>query len=138
MWRCPPWSWTTASGQRGYPEQTSDGAAPNRARCHEHTIDLAGVDGHARVQDTSGVRDGAPGAGGPGAGGPDFTEAAEVLGVTVDELLDALGPPPPDLEAAAATLGVTMEELQAALPPQAPSTEAVQSHLELLHEYTDF
>ena len=60
---------------------------------------------------------GGPGAG-PGAGGPpDFTRAAEALGVTMDELLTALGPPPPDLEAAAATLGVTVEELQAALPP---------------------
>ena len=64
---------------------------------------------------------GGPGQGGPGEGGPggppDFTQAAEVLGVTVDELLTALGPPPPDLENAAATLGVTVEELRAALPP---------------------
>ena len=57
------------------------------------------------------------GAGGPDGAPPDFTEAAEVLGVTLDELLAALGPPPPDLEVAAATLGVTVEELQAALPP---------------------
>jgi len=64
---------------------------------------------------------GGPGQGGPGEGGPggppDFTEAAEALGVTMAELLTALGPPPPDLEAAAAALGVTVEELQAALPP---------------------
>jgi hypothetical protein len=60
---------------------------------------------------------GGMGAGGPDGAPPDFTEAAEVLGVTLDELLAALGPPPPDLEVAAATLGVTVEELQAALPP---------------------
>ena len=62
---------------------------------------------------------GGPGPGaGPGAGGPpDFTRAAEALGVTVDELLAALGPPPPDLDAAAATLGITVEALRSALPP---------------------
>ncbi len=54
----------------------------------------------------------------PGSGGPpDFTDAAAVLGVTVDELNAALGQPPFDLDAAATTLGVTAAELEAALPP---------------------
>ncbi|MEM8808635.1 MAG: hypothetical protein AAGF01_21680 [Cyanobacteria bacterium P01_G01_bin.38] len=48
---------------------------------------------------------------------PGFDEAAEQLGVTVDELMSASGEPPFDLEAAAATLGVTVEELTEALPP---------------------
>ena len=61
---------------------------------------------------------------GPGAGGlgssvvpPGFLEAAEALGLPVDELLRALGPPPPDLEAAAATLGIAVETLRSVLPP---------------------
>ncbi|MEO0987022.1 MAG: YHYH protein [Cyanobacteria bacterium J06639_14] len=47
---------------------------------------------------------------------PGFSEAAAQLGVTVEELMAALGEPPFDLEAAAATLGVTVEELTEALP----------------------
>ena len=74
------------------------------------------------LHDNALVGGGGPGAGGPGGAGPgpggppDFTEAAEALGVTVDAIMAALGPPPPDLEAAAATLGITVEALQAALP----------------------
>ncbi|MEO0868809.1 MAG: hypothetical protein AAFY17_10245 [Cyanobacteria bacterium J06642_11] len=48
---------------------------------------------------------------------PGFDEAATQLGVTIDELMAALGEPPFDLEAAAATLSVTVEELTEALPP---------------------
>lgn len=61
---------------------------------------------------------GGPGEGPPGAGPggrPDLAAAAETLGITEDELRDALGPPPPNLEAAAATLGITVEELEDAL-----------------------
>ena len=60
-----------------------------------------------------------PRAGGPGPGGvpPSFTEAAEALGLTVDELLRVLGPPPSDLETAAVTLGIAVERLRAVLPP---------------------
>ncbi|MEM8643141.1 MAG: hypothetical protein AAGG51_30645 [Cyanobacteria bacterium P01_G01_bin.54] len=56
---------------------------------------------------------------GNGAAGtlPGFDQAAEQLGVTVDELMAALGEPPFDLNAAATTLGVTLEELREALPP---------------------
>jgi hypothetical protein len=70
----------------------------------------------------------------PRAGGPDLTAAAEALGVSVEDLQQALqdaipancananngqgGPDPncrPDLEAVASALGVTVEELQSAL-----------------------
>jgi len=47
--------------------------------------------------------------------GPALAVAAEILGITEQELMDALGPPPPDIEAAAETLGITVEELQNAL-----------------------
>ena len=45
----------------------------------------------------------------------DFAAAAETLGVTEAELMDALGGPPPNFEAAAENLGITVEELQEAL-----------------------
>lgn len=48
-------------------------------------------------------------------GGPDLTAAAAQLGVTVEQLQQALGSPPPDLQAAAAQLGVTVEQLRQAL-----------------------
>lgn len=60
------------------------------------------------------------GGGAPGQMPPDFSQAAEALGVTPDDLMQALGDPrsgPPDLAAAAKTLGVTEEALRAALPP---------------------
>ena len=55
---------------------------------------------------------------------PDLTVAAEILGITEQELMEALGPPPPDLAAAAQTLGVTEQELKNALfPDGAPISE---------------
>ncbi len=54
-----------------------------------------------------------------GTGGP-LADAAAILGVSEQVLVDALGPPAqrePDLAAAAAILGVTEAELRAALPP---------------------
>lgn len=60
------------------------------------------------------------GSGAPGQMPPDFTQAAEALGVTPDELMQALGDPrsgPPDVAAAAKMLGLTEEALRAALPP---------------------
>lgn len=48
---------------------------------------------------------------------PGFAEAAEELGVTLDELMTALGTPPFDLDAAAAQLGVSAAELEETLPP---------------------
>lgn len=52
--------------------------------------------------------------GGPGGQRPDFALAAEQLGITEQELQDALGQPP-NFEAAAEQLGVTLEALQNAL-----------------------
>ncbi len=57
---------------------------------------------------------GGPGGGSPG-GPPDFSEAAQQLGVSVEELMAALGNPP-DFEAAAKTLGISVEELMNVLP----------------------
>lgn len=45
----------------------------------------------------------------------ELTEAAETLGLTEEELREALGTPP-DFAAAAETLGITREELRAAMP----------------------
>lgn len=81
--------------------------------------------------DAAGPPDGGRGDGGPPAGGegqgqgrrqggaPDFAAAAEQLGVTEQELVDAIGGPPPDFAAAAEILGVTEEALEGALggPP---------------------
>ena len=55
--------------------------------------------------------------GGMGGGqGPDLTEAAEKLGVSQEELLEALGGPPPDFAAAAEKLGITEEALMEVMP----------------------
>ncbi len=53
--------------------------------------------------------------GGMGAG-PDFSSAAESLGVTEDELIDALGGPPPNFAEAAEKLGITEEQLMEVIP----------------------
>lgn len=60
-----------------------------------------------------------PGAGAPGQIPAGFDTAAEVLGVSTDTLMEALGDPQagrPDLAAAAEKLGVSEEALKAALP----------------------
>ena len=51
--------------------------------------------------------------------------AAKQLGVSVEVLRDALGPPPPDIKAAAQKLGVSESQLNHALgrPPGGPDTE---------------
>ncbi|MGA9435934.1 MAG: hypothetical protein WBV62_17020, partial [Roseobacter sp.] len=72
----------------------------------------AGADGHNEPP--------RPDGGAPGQKPPDFSQAADALGVTADDLMQALGDPrsgPPDLAAAAKTLGVTEEALRAAMPP---------------------
>ena len=71
----------------------------------------------------TGVGGGPGGAGGPSdedraPDGPDMVAAAAELGITEEQLTDALvaGPgEPPDLTAAAEMLGITVEELEAAL-----------------------
>ena len=51
--------------------------------------------------------------------------AAKQLGVSVEVLRDALGPPPPDIKAAAQKLGVSESQLNQALgrPPEGPDKE---------------
>jgi YHYH protein len=56
-------------------------------------------------------------AGGGNGGPPDLAAAAKELGVSVQALMGALGPPPPDFAAAAKTLGISETRLRAALPP---------------------
>jgi hypothetical protein len=66
---------------------------------------------------------GGPAQGGPGQGGgngppndqPDLAVAAQKLGITVELLRSALGPPPPNLAAAAQKLGITEQQLRDAL-----------------------
>lgn len=99
--------------------------------CNGHATDELGYHYHANPADENGVltcfkgltvqNQGGPGGeGGPPEGGqlggpPDFAAAAQRLGITKQELMDALGPPPPDFTAAAKTLGIKVEELQEAL-----------------------
>ena len=56
----------------------------------------------------------APGAA-PGGGAPDLTAAAQALGISNEELQNALGGPPPDVAAAAEVLGMTEADLRAVL-----------------------
>lgn len=65
---------------------------------------------------TTGVLAQPPGGGMGIAVAPDFSEAAETLGITEDELIDALGEPPPNFAEAAEKLGISEEELLQALP----------------------
>ncbi len=53
----------------------------------------------------------------PGSGQPpDLTSVADALGIDLNDLISALGPPPPDLEAAAIKLNVPLSELQSLMP----------------------
>ena len=47
----------------------------------------------------------------------DLSLAAQKLGVSEQQLHEALGPPPPDLESAASRLGISVEKLKEALGP---------------------
>ncbi len=117
-------------------------AAAEPDECNGHTTEEYGYHYHANSAEENGVlscfmgvtvqaqgggRDGQgggpPGGGPPGppqgtqpGGLPDFAAAAATLGVSEDDLRNALGAPPPDFEAAAAILGVTVEALQEAVP----------------------
>lgn len=108
-------------------------AAAGLDECNGHTTEGLGYHYHANPAEENGVltcfmgltvgggRDddqggeGGPPEGGQPGGAPDLAAAAEILGVTEQELLDALGGPPPDVTAAAETLGISEEALQAAL-----------------------
>lgn len=64
-------------------------------------------------------RPGGPGEPNPGPHGPqhppDLNKAAAKLGISVQRLREALGPPPPDLSATAEKIGVSEEQLREAL-----------------------
>ncbi len=79
--------------------------------------DVSGVDGvgGAGPGAAPATNDAAPGTGTP-PDAPDLSEAAAALGVTEQELIDALGRPP-SVENAAAALGISVDELVAVLPP---------------------
>ncbi|MEM8707144.1 MAG: YHYH protein [Actinomycetota bacterium] len=66
---------------------------------------------------TGGPGGGAAGQPAGGGGLPDFSEAAEALGVTEEDLIELLPGPGSDLQAAADELGVTVAELEELLPP---------------------
>ena len=105
-------------------------AAADLDECNGHTSDELGYHYHAAPAEDNGILTCLKGVtvegtargpgprpgGGPGNGAPNFSEAADQLGVSVDELTAALGEPPFDLEAAAKELNVTVEELREALP----------------------
>ncbi len=61
-----------------------------------------------------------PGRSGPPGQGqrPDLDAAASKLGISENELRNALGPPPPNLQKAAAELGISVNELRRALHPR--------------------
>ncbi len=54
-----------------------------------------------------------------GGGQPDFAAAAQILGITEQQLMEALGPPPPDFTAAAEKLGITEQALTEAIQQSA-------------------
>ena len=103
--------------------------------CHYHASTnfpnvppcLSGVVAEHNFSTTASAGIGAPGIRGQGPGGsmpPGFEQAARTLGVTAEQLMDALGRAAqrPDFAAAAAKLGVTEDALRAALPsPPQPS-----------------
>jgi hypothetical protein len=79
---------------------------------------LRGAYDRSVVRAISGPPPGRGGPGGPGPGGrrrPDLNAAAEKLGIPVERLRAALGPPPPDLDAAARRLGIDEDALRDAL-----------------------
>lgn len=108
---------------RGYHYRVAKAGSNSFIDCFkgEYGCRLEG-DGDGQMCDATATEDrrGAPGNDRPnGTAGtpPGFSEAATQLGVTVDELMAALGEPPFDLSTAAAKLGVTTKELKSALPP---------------------
>jgi len=65
--------------------------------------------------DASASKKGGGDRGAAGGGKPDFSQAAEQLGISEQELLEALGGPPPNFAAAAEKLGVSEETIQKAV-----------------------
>ena len=54
---------------------------------------------------------------GGGQGPPDFSNAADYLGITTEELMSALEGPPPNFESASKILGISVEDLMKLIPP---------------------
>jgi YHYH protein len=90
---------------------TSD-KAPYSIDCFHGDVSKAQFERRAQ-----GGGQGAPAGGGQAGGPPDFAATAKNLGVSEQDLMEALGPPPPDFEAAAKKLGVSVAKLRAAMPP---------------------
>ena len=86
---------------------------PYVSRCLMGEFTEAGPGGPAPGAAAPGAA--APGAAAPGGGAPDLTAAAQALGISNEELQNALGGPPPDVAAAAEALGMTENDLLAVL-----------------------
>ena len=85
------------------------------------TVNIPGEKVRMRDGSRGGMAGGPPpGAqmGGQMGGHPDLNAAAERLGISMQALRRALGPPPPDFAQAARTLGITEEALMRALHPE--------------------
>ena len=76
---------------------------------------------YEEIIDGQGPRAEVPGRRGPGRTPPDLTSIAKALGISIEELVAALGGPPPNYESAAQALGIPVEQLLKLLPkPPAP------------------
>ena len=87
---------------------------PYTIGCLRGTYDLANVRALGGAPNAGPAQSGPP-QGNPGSGQPDLAAAAAKLGISVQTLRQALGPPPPDLAAAAAKLGISVQMLRDAL-----------------------
>ncbi|MEM8535408.1 MAG: DUF1566 domain-containing protein [Chloroflexota bacterium] len=92
----------------------SGGAEPSNGD-DPSTLELSNVDAVSTENGDVPTTDGASPQTGLDDARPDLAAAAATLGITEQELRDALGTPPPDFAATAEALGITVEELQNAL-----------------------
>jgi hypothetical protein len=86
--------------------------------CYHGVANMSGPDGGGPPPDQgqNGQQQGQPqGNNGSQDGRPDMAAAAAQLGLTEQQLQEALGPPPPDFAAAAQKLGISEEDLRQAL-----------------------
>jgi hypothetical protein len=100
------------NGEFTEPERSGPPAGGAAGAQQPQNGQAGGQNGAQRPQDGTGA--GTQGQGRP-ADAPDLAAAAEQLGVSQDELRQALGTPPPDLQAAAKSLGVSLSDLESAL-----------------------
>ncbi len=101
---------TAIAGSHAMDGEAMAEAEMAEAEMDEAEMDEAEMDGAEAEMDEAEM-----GEGGPRGGAPDLAAAAEALGVSEQELMDALGGPPPDFAAAAEALGISEEEIQAAM-----------------------